>query len=152
MQSSDTIYQDHGQKVYQFLLGLCQQPDLAEELTQETFYQALKRLDQFRGQSSVTTWLCAIAKNLYYQHVRKHQDMVELNDQLVNKELAWDDVSIIKRIYQLENPGKEIVYLRLISNLTFRQIGEIMGQSENWVRVNFFRAKQKIGEGSHEDE
>lgn len=153
MQAIEDIYRDHAKLVYHFLLSLCHQPDLAEELTQETFYQAIKQLDHFRGDSLVTTWLCGIAKNLYYSHLRKHPDTLELDEALHSPEqtdVSWQAIETMKVIHRLDNPFKEIVYLRLSSDLSFRQIGEILGQSETWARVNFYRAKQKIVEELHE--
>ena len=64
MEDFSIIYRQSVQKVYHFLLGLTRNPELAEELTEETFYQAYLHLDSFREKCAVDTWLCAIAKNL----------------------------------------------------------------------------------------
>lgn len=53
MDSMEEIYQSHARTVYAFLLTKTQSPDLAEELTQETFYQAVKSIHTFRGESSI---------------------------------------------------------------------------------------------------
>lgn len=66
MQSIEEIYQNHAQTVYKYLLSLTHQADLAEELTQETFYQAIRSIDRFDGSCKITTWLCAIAKNQFF--------------------------------------------------------------------------------------
>lgn len=155
MDSMETIYREHARTVYGFLLAKTRNPELAEELTQETFYQALKNLDSFRGNSSVSTWLCGIAKRLWYNSLQKQKRQQELSSALSNQEqAAWEEsaeeavfqemnhMELLKRLHRLKEPGREVMYLRLISDLTFAQIGEIMGHSENWARVTYYRAKE----------
>ncbi len=156
MDSMEQIYQQHARTVYGFLLTKTQNPDLAEELTQETFYQAVKNLHSFKGSSSVSTWLCGIARNLLYGHLRsrkrqeelaawKEQAAAEAVDSAEEQAfITWDNVHVLKLLHNLEDPMREVMYLRLIGNLTFGQIGEIMGQSENWARVTYYRGKGKI--------
>ena len=72
MEDFSIIYRQSVQKVYHFLLGLTRNPELAEELTEETFYQAYLHLDSFREKCAVDTWLCAIAKNLYFKERKRH--------------------------------------------------------------------------------
>lgn len=157
MDSMEKIYQEHARTVYGFLLTKTKDPDLAEELTQETFYQALKKLDTFQGDSSVSTWLCGIAKNLWFDTIRKQQKQAKLSEQLTNRDTsaalpsAEDDffrnqnqLALLKQLHNLKEPGREVIYLRLIGDLSFAQIGEIMDKSENWARVTYYRAKEKL--------
>ena len=71
MEDLDAVYRQHAQTVYKFLLSQCRDPQTAEELTQETFYQAVRSIDRFDGSCKVSVWLCQIAKHLWYQHLRK---------------------------------------------------------------------------------
>jgi len=80
MDSMEEIYLKHGKMVYGFLLTRTQDPDLAEELTQETFYRAVKNIGKYKGKSSVSTWLCGIAKNLWYEHARSRKNHVTLEE------------------------------------------------------------------------
>lgn len=152
MDSMEEIYQKHGKMIYGFLLTRTQNPDLAEELTQETFYQAVKHLDKYQGKSSVSTWLCGIAKNLWYAHLRKqknHVPLEEAKDVPVDSAetqafCSWDSLKLLKLVHNLENPMREVMYLRLVGNLTFGQIGEIMEKSENWARVTYYRGKERV--------
>lgn len=155
MDSMEQIYQQHARTVYGFLLTKTQNPDLSEELTQETFYQAVKHINSFKGSSSVSTWLCGIAKNLLCNHLRRQkrqarlETVQELEEAAVDSAeeqvlAAWDNLHILKLLHNLEDPMREVMYLRLIGNLTFSQIGEIMGKSENWARVTYYRGKEKI--------
>lgn len=152
MDSMEEIYQKHGKMIYGFLLTRTQNPDLAEELTQETFYQAVKHLDKYQGKSSVSIWLCGIAKNLWYAHLRKqknHVPLEEAKDVPVDSAetqafCSWDSLELLKLVHNLENPMREVMYLRLVGNLTFGQIGEIMEKSENWARVTYYRGKERV--------
>ena len=148
----EQIYLMHAKTVYGFLLSRSQNHDLAEELTQETFYQAVKNIDKFKGKSNISTWLCGIAKNLLLEHHRKHKNQVSLSDadeipidstetEFLKK---WEHMGILKVLHNLQEPMREVIYLRLIGNLTFSQIGEIMEKNENWARVTFYRGKEKI--------
>ncbi len=153
MNSMDKIYAEHAKTVYGFLLAKTGNADLAEELTQETFYQAVKHIGSFENKSSISTWLCGIAKNLWYDTLRKQKQ--QENIQRTDEERAaasaedeifcsWESIQVLKLLHQLKDPMREVVYLRLCGSLSFRQIGEIMGQSENWARVNYYRGKEKI--------
>lgn len=155
MESLDEIYQKYSQRVYLFLLGKTGNENLAEELTQETFFQAVQSIRHFKGQSSVLTWLCGIAQNLWRKYLRdnKKQEAIENVEDAVcvcaaESELMvqWDHVEILRKIHGLAEPMREVMYLRLIANLSFAQVGEILGKSENWARVNFYRGKKKIME------
>jgi RNA polymerase sigma-70 factor (ECF subfamily) len=152
MDSMEQIYKKHAQTIYGFLLSRTNQAELAQELTQETFYQAMRSIHRFKGNCSVSTWLCAIAKNVWKTYLQKHNkeecmEEVEVGttcsaeqEVLVN----WDKVEILKVLHRLEDPIREVMYLRLIANLSFREIGEIMDRTENWARVNYYRGKEKI--------
>ena len=153
MESLEEIYQKHAQTVYAFLLSRTRNQDLAEELTQETFFQAVRTIDTFRGDSKLSTWLCGIARNLWLAHLRESRrtqpleetaDMAKAYSPEEELSLQWDNLEILKLLHGLKEPAREVMYLRLIGNLTFGQIGEIMGKSENWARVNFYRGKEII--------
>ena len=88
MDDMDAIYRSHAQTVYKFLLAQCRDPDLAEELTQETFYRAVCSIDRFDGSCKLSVWLCQIAKHLWYQHLRKHRREAPLAEELGGR-CAW---------------------------------------------------------------
>lgn len=155
MESMEEMYRKYSKMIYYFLLSKVNDADAAEELTQETFYQAIKSFQSFQERSSVSTWLCGIANNVYYSWLRKQKNTVVLDDMeeepsadTVEKNvfIEWDSKEILKHLHSLKEPVREVMYLRLIGNLSFKDIGEIMGKSENWARVNFYRGKEKIVE------
>ena len=125
-------YEQYFNTVYGYLCTLTGgNYNLAEELTQETFYRATKKISEFRGEAKMSTWLCQIAKFVYYQSL---------------------DMNIFKEIYKLSSPMRDVVMLRLTGELSFKEIGDIMAQSENWARVTFYRAKQMLGKELKRDE
>ncbi len=150
MQSIEEIYEMYSRKVFLFLLSKTNNEHLAEELTQETFFQAVQSIDRFRGNSSVLTWLCGIAKNVWLKYLKRHQELLSIEDDIPEirdtKEtnVQWEQKEILRLIHDMNEPMREVMYLRLISNLSFAEIGEIIGKTENWTRVTFFRGKQKI--------
>lgn len=150
----EKIYQTYFHHVYLYLLKLCKNEHLAEELTSETFFKAIKAIDKFQGNCSINTWLITIGKNSYYNYLKKHKIEVEL-DQTI--EMIDDKVDIVgqmiktesslaiyKTLHLLEEPYKEVFSLRVLGELSFKQIAEIYGKTENWACVTYHRAKSKI--------
>lgn len=159
MQSMDKIYQQYAQMVYKFLLSRTYNPDLAEELTQETFYQAIRTIDRFDESCQLSTWLCAIAKNVYHTWQRKHPEVVTLEEYTKTCDSAEEDVlqsldriELMKKLHLCPETFREILYMRLFGDLSFKEIGEIMGRSENWARVNFYRGKERLRKEWVEDD
>ena len=149
------VYRLYFRDVYRYVLALCRNESLAEEITQETFYKALTKLDSFNGKCKVSVWLCQIAKNTYISMLRKdkHLDsrvnmegLVEttsVEDCFSNKDTA---LTIHKLLHELEEPYKEVFSLRAFADLPFKQIGELFGKTESWARVTYHRARLKIKE------
>lgn len=161
MDDMDAIYRNHAQTVYKFLLAQCRDPDLAEELTQETFYKAVRSIERFDGSCKLSVWLCQIAKHLWYQYLRKHQQKpvpleAEPESYFPSAEeglLAQEErLALLRQIHQLPEPQREVVYLRAFGNLSFREIGDVLGKTETWARVTFYRTKEKLRNGGAADE
>lgn len=151
MQPMDEIYQQYAQTVYRYLLSLTRDGDLAEELTQETFFQAIRSVERFDGSCAVSTWLCAIAKNALRTYRRKHPETEDVDDQTLFAPSAEADaeeesgrVEVLKRLHALREPYREVLYLRAFGGLSFREIGEVQGKTENWARVTFYRGKELL--------
>lgn len=160
MEDMEQVYQRHARTVYKFLLAQCRDPNLAEELTQETFYQAVKSVDRFDGGCKVSVWLCQIAKHLWYQHLRKQKREVPTEDLpespgpsaeegLLEREGRMD---LLRLVHELPEPQREVVYLRAFGGLSFREIGDVVGKTETWARVTFYRSKEKLRNGGASDE
>ena len=153
----DAIYKEYAPIVFKFLISLCNDADTAEELTQETFYRAIKSANGYDGTCKVSTWLCQIAKHLWYQEIdkRKRKGTALLDENIVSDKLNLeenlclisDKMQLIKAVHILDETAREVVLLRLTGAFSFKEIGEVFSKNESWARVTFYRAKQKIVKG-----
>lgn len=164
MLNMDLVYRDYAAYVFKFLMTLCMEEHTAEELTQETFYQAVRSANKYDGSCKISTWLCQIAKHLWYQELdrRKRRAEIPLTEEAENvlpadtaipeQLVSMNDekIEIFRKIHLLSETEKEVVLLRLTGAFSFSEIGDIVGKSENWARVKFYRAKQKITKGTGE--
>lgn len=156
MRDMESIYKEHAQTVYKFLLAQTHSADLAEELTQETFYQAVRSIDRFDASCKMSVWLCQIAKHLWYQHLRRQKREIPSDDAAFElplpsaEEESLGDIGrleLLKLVHSLGEPAREVVYLRAFGGLSFREIGDVFGKSENWARVTFYRGKERLKGG-----
>ena len=157
MMDMDSIYREYANPVFKYLMTLCYEEETAQELTQETFYQAVKGAGKYDGSCKVSTWLCQIAKHLWYQELdrRKRKGTSPLDENLVSPKAALEEelcireekMELFRKVHVLEETAKEVVLLRLTGEFSFREIGDIFGKNENWARVTFYRAKQKLVKG-----
>lgn len=147
----EELYKNYFTTIYKFLLCLTHDADLAEDLTQETFYKAIKNINQFQNNSKISVWLCSIAKNLYYDHYKKSKKYNSVNiDDIFNLESSeFTDNVLADQFFKdstrdLNKEAKKVVYLRVVGNLTFKEISIILDKSEVWTRVTFYRCKEKM--------
>lgn len=160
MKDLDAVYRQHAQTVYKFLLSQCRDPQTAEELTQETFYQAVRSIDRFDGSCKVSVWLCQIAKHLWYQHLRRRKPEEPLPEEggppgpsAEEDTLARQGhLDLLRQIHSLPPNTREVVYLRAFGGLSFREIGDVLGRTETWARVTFYRGKEALRKGGADHE
>lgn len=150
----DEIYRLYAADVYRFILRLCQNETLATDILQDTMLKAFTNIDKYHGECAIKTWLCAIARNAYRDHLKKAENKnlpLEESWEIADSESFTDRLAdkaqvlrIHKHLHGLEEPFKEVFSLRIFAELSFREIAGIFGQTENWARVTFFRAKKKL--------
>lgn len=152
----EELYNAYFKNVYYYALSLTTNQSLAEDITQETFFSALKNLKTYEGKCTIEVWLCQIAKHKYFDLLKKDKkiefreirenEAVNENDfqnKFINKEEA---LTIHKVLHAIDEPYKEVFSLHLFAELSFKDIGEIYEKNENWARVTYYRAKLKIRE------
>ena len=151
----EQIYTIYFRDVYRYIHKLSHSEHIAEEITSETFFKAMKSIDSFRGDCDIRVWLCQIAKNCYYSYIKKADrteciDNVEIAEQGASFEerLFRHDTAmqIQKILHDVPEPYKEVFMWRVYAELSFKQIGQIFGKSENWACVAYHRARNKIKE------
>ncbi|MHB8125356.1 MAG: RNA polymerase sigma factor [Desulfitobacteriaceae bacterium] len=157
MQDIEQLYKEYAKQVYKYLFSLCHSEQIAEELMQETFFRALKSLRTYDGTCKIYVWLCQIAKHIWYQELAKNKrtQITELSSEIPSAEHSVDEniilrdgkMSLFKDLHMLAEPMREVMYLRLTGEFSFREIGEILSKDETWARVTFYRGKQKIMKG-----
>lgn len=150
--TQEDIYRENYPIVYGYLLSLCGDIPLAEDLAAETFMKAFLHPRRYDGKCKLSTWLCTIGRNLYLNELKRQHRSHRLSPHpatAVNPEELLLEKEQIAQLYrvaqQLEPPYGQVFFMRM-EGLTYRQIGEAMDKTENWVRVTFYRAKVKIQE------
>lgn len=163
-QDIEKIYKQYSKNIYNYLFCLCHNESLAEELTQETFYLATKNIDKFRNECTIKVWLCQIAKNLWYKELkrRKRATIISMDAEIgeIKSDLNLEDefieseerVELYKQMRNLDGPTKELIELRLTTELSFKEIAQILDKSEAWARVTFYRWKEKMKEMNRKEE
>lgn len=154
MEDLGEIYLEYFSDVYKYVLSLCRDESIAEEVTQETFFKAMQNIDKFNGSCKLYVWLCQIAKNTYFTQCKKQKMFVSDLDtdrpDTVNLETDYLDKDSAKRLHillhDLNEPYKEVFTLRIFGELPFSQIGELFGKTDSWARLIFYRAKKQLQE------
>ncbi|MBO5448442.1 MAG: sigma-70 family RNA polymerase sigma factor [Ruminococcus sp.] len=150
------VYNEYAEQVYKYLFSLCHNSDTAEELTQETFYRAVKSIKNYDGSCKLYVWLCQIAKHVWYKELESRKKSAQPLEEALydanedpesSQVLRSEKMELFKAMQGLEQIQREVVYLRLTGEFSFREIGEILHKDETWARVTFYRAKQKLKSG-----
>ena len=165
----EKLYREYFTPVYRYTLSLVHDPDMAEKITQETFFRALKKINDYRGEASLKVWLCQIARNLSFDSLKRQSKTTALTkhdddesddyelpagsesdpeEQLLRKQTA---MKIHRILHDLKEPYKEVFQLRTFGDLSFAEISELFGKSESWARVTYYRSRMMIKEELDED-
>lgn len=161
----EDIYELHAKIIYRYLFSLTGEADISEELTQETFCAALKSIDTYRGEASPQVWLCAIAKRLWFKELERRRRMADIDGEAIanitehsnfenDYERRENRLKLYRAMQKLDSDTREVIHLRIAGEFSFKDIGEILGKSEVWARVRFYRGKEKLAQiiGGDENE
>lgn len=157
MQDIEKIYEEYFETVNKYLFCLTHNSDISEELTQETFCKAVKKINTYKGECKMSVWLCQIAKNLWYDQCRKNKKFVNTKEsELLNMQVLSsleeqvisndEKIRLYKKMQKLDTQTREVMYLRITGELSFKEIGIILNKTENWARVTFYRGKNQFKE------
>lgn len=156
MQDMEQIYEKYFETVNKYLFCLTHNNDISEELTQETFYKAVKKIDTYKGECKISVWLCQIAKNIWYDYCKKNKKVIQVGEELIKtkgdntteeKVISNDEKMLLyKKMQTIDEKTREVIYLRITGELSFKEIGIILNKTENWARVTFYRGKNQLKE------
>lgn len=158
MTEFEQIYRTYFDDVYRYIRRLSGSGHVAEEVTSDTFFKAMQTIERFRGDCDVRVWLCQIAKNSYYTYLKKNSkiqsieesgslELSEIDESISEKIVRKDEIGRIQQIlHDIREPYKEVFMWRIYGELSFRQIGQLFGKTENWACVTYHRARKMIKE------
>ena len=147
------LYKTYFIDVFYYMRGICKDEAICEEVAQETFFKASKKIESFDGKSDIRAWLFTIAKNTYLSILRKNKRNIgftEENEIPSAEDFAdnLDDRDTALRIHRilhtLKEPYKEVFSLRVFGELNYEDIGKLFSKSAGWARVTYYRAKTMI--------
>lgn len=147
------IYEKYSSDLYSFILKLCGNEHLAKDILQDTMLKAMTGFESFSNNCSIKTWLCTIAKNIYFDYLRKSENRNTTLDTAENtavdsfeQSLTDSDtaIRIHHLLHELDEPFREVLLLRIFAELKFSDIGSVFGKSENWAGVTYYRGKKKL--------
>ena len=150
----EEMYLTYAPTVFKYLMCLTHDPALSEDLTADTFEIAFRSMEKYRGGSTLSVWLCGIAKHLYHDEQRRKSKIqwtqIETEPLLSPQDIERDYVlkeerlTLYKELQLLPPDMREVFYLRMTGDMTFDEIGDILGKSGNWARVTFYRGKERL--------
>ncbi|QUH18493.1 RNA polymerase sigma factor [Alkaliphilus sp. B6464] len=147
------IYNNYFKDIFLFAYSLSKDRHIAEDITSETFIKAIKSLENFRGDCDIRVWLCQIAKNYYSSYLRKNKKII-ITDTIPEEKdytdiekivsVSEETMKINEILHNLQEPYKEVFYLRFFGELSYKQIGDLFRKTDNWACVTYHRARNKI--------
>ena len=150
----ENIYNKYANSIKHYIFCITKDIGLAEDIMQETFVVAINQINKFRGDCEISVWLFSIAKKILYKKTKKNSiynmvpidefelaDNISIEEDCINKD---NKLKLFEALQKLDPNTREVMYLRLTGDLTFKEIGKILNRTESWAKVTFFRGKQKL--------
>ena len=150
----ENIYNKYANSIKHYIFCITKDIGLAEDIMQETFVVAINQINKFRGDCEISVWLFSIAKKILYKKTKKNSiynmvpidefelaDNISIEEDCINKD---NKLKLFEALQKLDPNTREVMYLRLTGDLTFKEIGKILNRTESWTKVTFFRGKQKL--------
>ena len=154
MDNMENIYNKYANSIKHYIFCITKDIGLAEDIMQETFVVAINQINKFRGDCEISVWLFSIAKKILYKKTKKNSiynmvpidefelaDNISIEEDCINKD---NKLKLFEALQKLDPNTREVMYLRLTGDLTFKEIGKILNRTERWTKVTFFRGKQKL--------
>jgi len=152
----EQIYNTYFKSVYLYVIQLSGNEHIAEEITGDTFFKAINSIDKFRGECDMRVWLCQIAKNTYFSYLKNNKKVLSIDEfdiqNIASSENLMDakiseqeEARLIRKIlHDISDPYKEVFMWRVFGELSFKEIGNLYGKTDNWACVTYHRARKMI--------
>ena len=152
----EQIYNTYFKSVYLYVMQLSGNEHIAEEITSDTFFKAINSIDKFRGECDIRVWLCQIAKNTYFSYLKNNKKVLGIDEfdiqNIASSENLMDakiseqeETRLIRKIlHDVSDPYKEVFMWRVFGELSFKEIGNLYGKTDNWACVTYHRARKMI--------
>ena len=152
----EQIYSTYFKSVYLYVMQVSGNEHIAEEITSETFFKAINSIDSFRGDCDMRVWLCQIAKNTYFSYLKKNKKVLSIDesdlqnvadpDAGIDAQIGeQEEARLIRKIlHDMSDPYKEVFMWRVFGELSFKEIADLYGKTDNWACVTYHRARKMI--------
>lgn len=151
------VYNKHKKPVYNFILKMTGRRDAAEDILQTVFLKYYENMNKIKNPERAPQWIYTVARNEIYQHMRnkykaaityiesedENRSEADLESELERKEISQ---MVKDEIEQLSNEHKEVILLKEISGLSYKEIAQILNITEDLVKSRLFKARKKLSE------
>jgi RNA polymerase sigma-70 factor, ECF subfamily len=147
------FYDAHVDAVYRLALRVARDPELARDLTQETFIRAFDRMGQFRGDASISTWLrrvtmSVVLNGLERVNTRRAREMSLEEVEVESEPVETDSLDLKERLSQalttLPASQRGVIVMHDVEGFTHQEIAEALGITVSSSKVRLFRARAKL--------
>ena len=150
----EQVYDLYFRDVYRYILKLSGSEHVAEEITSDTFFKALRSIGKFRGSCDMRVWLCQIAKNAFYKEQKRRKrfhpepehlaERGEPDSTLQRLEDRQTVLELHRHLHAMPEPYREVFELRVFGELQFQEIAAIFEKSESWAKMTYYRARARL--------
>ena len=145
----------HQGKIRSYLVRLCKNYDLADDIAQETFLTAFRKLQSYKGEGNFSGWLFRIAHNCFLQHIRKTKRRIEITDQYGTQQelhtaqydsISTEQMDLEQALAQLNPDETSTITLCHSYGFSHQEVSDIVGMPLGSVKSNISRGKTKLKE------
>ena len=150
----ETLYQQHAARLYTLACRMAGSPEDGEDLLQEIFLQAYRKLGSFKGDSAIGTWLYRLALNHCLDYVRSRQaKMSKLTETLdaetsiqptARRETPIAKLDLERAVEQLPDGCREAVVLHDVEGFDHKEVGRMLGIAEGTSKSQVFKARMRL--------
>lgn len=148
------VVEAYGSKLLRTCYLILRDRDEAEDVVQETFIKVFHKMDTFKENSSLYTWIYTIALNISRDRLRKKQDMITLEDDFVGNddvetqvEMSIDRELLRKELFKMNQLYREVMVLFYFEELSIKEISELLNEKEGTIKSKLSRGRNILRQG-----